>query len=125
MTKNPKNLELHIFENHHNYDLQLPKPTFQGFTLINSKKQFIADSSFLDYVKTGMIRYIGPQVIKEAKMEEKLITEQPSTITYHGKVENVVCKTKAKAVLNDATNNEEDQILLNEGPSDGITIISE
>jgi len=124
MIKNPNNVELHIFENHHNYDLQLPKPSFQGFNLINSKRQFVADASFLEYVKTGMIRYIGPMKPKEVKMEEKLITEQPATVTYQGKVENVVCKTK-KEVLTDANNNEEGQILLNEGPSDGITIISE
>ena len=126
MNKNPNNIDLHVFENHHTYDLQLPKPTFQGFTLINPKRQFVADASFLEYLKTGMIRYIGPHKKKEEVIvESKLLVEQPATVTYHGKVENVVCKTSAKVVLKDGTNNEEENVLLNEGPSDGIKIIND
>ena len=73
-----------------------------------------------------MIRYIGPHKKKEEVIvESKLLVEQPATVPYHGKVENVVCKTSAKVVLNDGTNNEEENVLLNEGPSDGIKIIND
>lgn len=131
MIKNPKNIDLHLFENHHNYDLQLPKPSFQGYTLINSKKQFVADSSFLEYVKTGMISYIGPYIVKvkqEVIMENKLLVEQPAKVTYGGTVESFVSNGEHKKCPKNVIQESEDDkvdVLLNEGPSDGITIIND
>jgi len=131
MNNSTKNHELHIFENHHNYDLKLPKPSHKGFTLINSKKQFLADKSFLEYVKNGMIRYIGPYQKEEVIVENKLICEQPPTVTTQGKVENFVVQPKvykntcgkAKIISDNNLNEETTDVLLCESPSDGIMIV--
>ena len=58
MNKNPNNIDLHVFENHHTYDLMLPKPACKGLTTVKPKGVFIADKSFQEYVKVGMIKPI-------------------------------------------------------------------
>lgn len=118
------NSELHIFENHHTYDLMLPKPACKGLTTVKPKGVFIADKSFQEYVKVGMIRYIGPyEQKKEVIMEHKLILDQPPIVTNEGKVEHVT--TSKKKVLTEGELDSKDQILLVESPSAGIKIIAD
>ncbi len=35
------NTELHIYENHHTYDLMLPKPAYKNLTIIKPKSKFL------------------------------------------------------------------------------------
>jgi hypothetical protein len=118
------NSELHIFENHHTYDLMLPKPACKGLTTVKPKGVFIADKSFQEYVKVGMIRYIGPyEQKKEVIMEHKLILDQPPIVTNEGKVEHVIAGKKK--ILNEGEAGDKENILLVESPADKIKIIAD
>lgn len=120
------NIELFIFENHHNYDLQLPKPACKNLTLVKSKGKFVADKSFFEYVKVGMIRFIEPYIQKGVIVENKLILDQPSIVTNEGKIEHVAvgnsCKNK---ILKEGEGEKLDDVLLVESPSAGIKIITD
>ena len=120
------NTELYIFENHHNYDLQLPKPACKNLTLVKSKGKFVADKSFFEYVKVGMIRFIEPYVEKGVIVENKLMLDQPAMITNEGKVEHVaVGQTCKKKVLKEGEGEQLDEVLLVESPCSGVKIIND
>ena len=121
------NTELHIFENHHNYDLMLPRPAHKNLNIVKAKSKFYADKDFQEYVKVGMIRYIGPhETTKEVLMENKLILDQPKTVTTEGTVEHVsVGQTCKKKVLKEGEGENQEAILLVESPSAGIKIITD
>lgn len=117
------NPELHIFENHHDYDLMLPKPAHKGLTIIKPRAKFAADKSFQEYVKVGMLRYIGPHARKEVIVESKLILDQPPVITNEGKVEHVT--TGKKKLLTENEGEGTEPILLVESPASGIKIVND
>jgi hypothetical protein len=116
------NTELHIYENHHTYDLMLPKPAYKNLTIIKPKSKFFADKSFQEYVKVGMIRYIGPHK-PEVIVEHKLILDQPPIVTNEGKVEHVAAGKKK--ILKESEGEKLDEVLLVESPSAGIKIITD
>jgi len=120
------NTELHIFENHHNYDLMLPRPAHKNLTIVKAKSKFFADKDFQEYVKVGMIRYIGPHQTKEVLMENKLILDQPNIVTTEGVIEHVAAgQTCKKKVLKEGEGEKLDEVLLVESPSAGIKIITD
>lgn len=120
---------VYIFQNITNGDFMLPKRSMEGKNLVRAKEQFKGDSYFM--------RFIGPpnnllkmiRRIEETKTEvntmtdNKLILDQPDQITSEGKIEHVVADTK-KAIIkeNDANKNQEN-VLINESPVDGLEII--
>ena len=120
------NIELHIFENHHNYDLMLPRPAHKNLSIVKAKSKFFADKDFQEYVKVGMIRYIGPHETKEVLMENKLILDQPNVVTTEGTIEHVsVGQSCKKKVLKEGEGEKLDEVLLVESPSAGIKIITD
>lgn len=129
---------LYIYENNTDGDLKLPKPTATGIRVIGPRKRFEGDSYFMQFVGSPMnllrlIEEIKPklttaeiaeQIQKEATMAgEKLILDQPDTITTRGKIEHVVDDTVPKQPLNDSANQTPPDVLLNEQPLAGLEII--
>jgi hypothetical protein len=116
---------LYLFENMLNADFTLPRPTKSGLRSIGPKQQFQGDDYYLQLVRTGYLKLINilqtPQ--QEAQMnEQKLILDQPDKVTHQGKVEQVAEAPQQK--LNEAGNQPQPDVLLNEGPvDDGFVIV--
>ena len=127
---------VYIYENNTAGDLKLPKPTASGIRVVGPKKRFEGDSYYMQLVGPPMnllriIEVISPEnkaePIKENAMSgDKLILDQPDTITSRGKIEHVVDDNLPKAQpLNDNTNAAQPtaEVLLNEHPLTGLEII--
>lgn len=138
MESNLKGSGLYIFENNTDGDLKLPKPTATGIRVVGPRKRFEGDSYFMQLVGPPMnllrlVEVVQPkqttaeiaeQIQKETTMAgEKLILDQPDTITTRGKIEHVVDDTVPKQPLNDSTNQTSSDVLLNEQPLAGLEII--
>lgn len=123
---------LFVFENNTDADLKLPKRTMSGARSVAARQRFQGDSYFLNWVgpPMGLLRLIE-QIIPvdnkntnqeiEVMNETKLILDQPDTVTTKGKIEHVV--SQPNQVINDSNQNEPSaDVLLNEGPLDGVEI---
>lgn len=119
---------LYLYENHTQADLTLPRPTKSGLRVIGAKRQFQGDNYFLQLVRQGHLRLIkelmSPEQERAAmqQQEEKLILDQPATVTDKGTVEHVVDKGTKLQRLNEGEGDPQEDILLNEGPS-GFVIV--
>jgi len=129
---------IYIYENNSDADLSLPKPTESGVRVVGPRKRFQGDSYFMSWVGSPMnllklVEVVMPQltveqIIKQKKenamTEQKLILDQPDTITHDGKIEYVVNDPSVKQ-LNDNTEppKEMPSVLLTEDPLDGVEII--
>jgi hypothetical protein len=132
---------VYIYENNTDGDLKLPKPTDSGLRMIGPRKRFQGDSYFMTWVGSPMnllrlveevvpkktyqeIQQEKQELLNEVNMNDKLILDQPDTITNNGKIERVVAQPN-QIPLNDVTDPEQKKpdVLLTEGPLDGIEII--
>ena len=116
---------LYIYENNTDSDLKLPKPAKNGLRTIGPRRRFEGDSYFLKWVGSplNLLRLIEEKVHnKENTMPDKLILDQPDTVTSKGKVEHIVGDNTMKP-LNDSSNQPKQEVLLNENPLDGVAII--
>lgn len=110
-------------------ELTLPRPTASGMRKIGPGQQFQGDDYYMMLVKSGDLRLI--KVIQqfseeEAPVAEKLILDQPETITEKGKIEHVVEKAVASKPLNEAGNQPQPEVLLVESPAeDGFVIVTD
>ncbi len=126
---------LYLYENNSDADLTLPRPTNSGRREIGPREQFQADDYFLQLVRTGnlkLIKELQSPNQEEATMEkeEKLILDQPDTVTNEGTVENVAqpgepC-SEGDACCGGGTGNQPD-VLINESPADddGFVILED
>ncbi len=120
---------LYLYENHSPSDLTLPRPTKSGLRLVGAGKQFQGDNYFMQLVRSGHLRLIKELQSPEqeraimAEQEEKLILDQPDTVTPKGKVEHVVDQEPLQR-LNEADSEEQPEVLLNEQP-DGFVIVGD
>ncbi len=123
---------IYIYENNTDGDLNLPKPTASGTSTIGPRKRFQGDSYYMSWVGSPMnlLRLIEEVVPKNENKENsmnenKLILDQPDTVTVRGKVEHVVSNETPVQNLNDTTDPTEkkSEILLNESPIEGLEII--
>lgn len=134
-------------------ELTLPRPTHSGLRKVEPGAQFQGDDYFMQMVKTGDLRLI--EVLQTAEQEkaalaeesrlleestkpclpcntkgacmseEKLIVEQPDTVTDKGTVERIVegSSPKKKKPLRESEDKKPQvDILLNESP-DGFVIV--
>jgi hypothetical protein len=121
---------MYLFENNSNADLTLPRPTHSGLRKIGPRQQFQADSYFLQMVRSGFLRLIeelqSPESEKAAIMsEQKLILDQPDTVTSSGKVEHVVDNAQPVQKINESDKQPTPDVLINEAPSDdGFMILN-
>ena len=129
---------IYVYENNTDGDLKLPKATASGLRVIGPRKRFQGDSYFMKWVghPMNLLRFIeeivpkgapaNQETIKEGTMPtEKLILDQPDTVTTKGKIEHVV-ETAPKAMpINDAVAPAQSlpEVLLTENPLDGVEII--
>jgi hypothetical protein len=119
---------LYVYENNSDGDLKLPKPTNSGLKMIGPRGRFQGDSYYLKWVGNpmNMLKLIE-QIIPQEKImnEQKLILDQPDTVTNLGKVEHVVAKTPVLQPINDSVNSngQTPDVLLTEDPVEGLTII--
>jgi hypothetical protein len=124
---------LYLFQNNTNADLALPRPTKSGLRSVGPRQQFQGDNYYMQLVKGGFLRLIKEiqspaqqKAANEAPVQEKLILDQPDTVTHQGKVEHVVAKPAPAQKLNENKGGQQTQpdVLLNEGPvDDGFVIV--
>lgn len=122
---------LFVFENNTDADLTLPKPTSSGVRTVGPRKRFQGDSYYLKLVGHPMnllrlIEEMKPteKIAEENMNEQKLILDQPDTVTPQGKVEHVVAKNLPVKPLNDSTHNKPSpDVLITENPLEGVEII--
>lgn len=120
---------LYLYENHSPSDLTLPRPTKSGLRMVGAGKQFQGDNYYMQLVRNGHLRLIKELQSPEQEralmeqQEEKLILDQPDTVTPKGKVEHVVEDTPVQR-LNEADSEEQPEVLLNENP-DGFVIVGD
>lgn len=121
---------IYLYRNNTNADLTLPRPTRSGTRVVARGKEFQGDNYYMQLVKSGLLRLVKEiqspeqQHAEEVKMEEKLILDQPDTVTQNGKVEHVVSNPNKK--LNEQSDSDKDkqpEVLLNEGPVEGGFVI--
>lgn len=120
---------MYIFENNTNSELSLPKPTASGMRKVGPKGRFQGDSYFKQWMKPPLnllklIETITPDncealTLNEGNMQ-KLILDQPDTVTTAGKVEHVI-EDKNKKI--NENKKKEQEVLLTEDPLDGIEIL--
>lgn len=121
---------LYIYENNTDSDLKLPKAANNGVRTIGPRRRFEGDSYFLKWVGSplNLLRLIeevkSKTENKEHQMSDKLILDQPDTITNKGKIEHMVGDNTMKP-LNDSSNpaKQNQDVLLTENPLDGVAII--
>lgn len=134
-----KGYGIYIFENITNADLLLPKPTLGGQKMIPPKTKFRGDSFFMTLVKTRSLRLVeiiqAEEIVKNQNesinslgdnMQNKLLLDQPDTVTNNGKIEHVQVET---CPTNNCKINEEEEqkknVLLVEDPVGSIEIIND
>ena len=125
---------MYLFENNTKADLGLPRPTRSGIRSVGPKQQFQGDNYYMQMVKAGHLRLIKvlqtPEEERAAELnevnmkEQKLILDQPDTITEHGKIEHVVPNTPVRP-MNEGGNQPQPDVLLNESPDDGFVIVGQ
>lgn len=123
---------LYLYENNTDAELTLPRPTSSGLRVIEGRNQFQGDNYYMQMVRTGHLRLIKElqspaeeKAVKEKAMEEKLILDQPDTVTSKGKVEHVVDQDVPVQKLNEADEDQQ-EVLLNESPvDDGFVIVGD
>ena len=118
----------YIYQNKMDAHLTLPKPALDGRKVVPPKGRFEGDSYFMQLVRppNGLLLFIEEIKKEDTKMEEKkLILDQPDMVTEKGTVEHVLDNTVPVQKINDSVDNKKKpDVLLNEGPMDGIEIIT-
>ncbi len=138
---------LFIFRNNTSGELYLPRPTKSGLRKVPLGEEFQGDDYYMFMVRNNelrLVRQLEPtdlqkqqaqqaQLVTEQTkqehntMQDKLIVEQPPTVTTEGTEEVTVTETpeKKKKKLNEAqpAGDKSGDVLLNENPLDGVEII--
>jgi len=117
---------LFVYRNAKNSDLMLPKPDENGSKVIGPGQEFQGSDYFMSLVKTNearLVRTLIPVEMENNTMTEKLILDQPETVTTEGTVEQVVENPPIKKLNETPTNNQIDpEVLINEDPMEGVVI---
>lgn len=106
---------MYVFENNTKGDLYLPRPTKSGRRLVPKGQQFVGDNYYFRMVPREL-RFIEEL---QSPQQERLITEQPPTVTTEGTVEFV----QQQRQFNEEQGGKSTDVLLTETPVDGIKII--
>lgn len=121
----------YIYRNITKGTLQLPKPNKQGIKEVEAGEVWEGDSYYMTLVKNNFATLVKDNNIKvvESKgetMEEKLILDQPDTVTTNGKVEHVIkdiSDKKSTKVKKQENTENQDSVLLTDDPLSGIQIL--
>lgn len=119
-----------VYKNCTKGTLSLTKPAMNGSRQVAPGAEFEGDSYFMQFTKPpenvlAFVRVIesstpNPVLTEGVNMENKLILDQPNTVTANGTVEHVVANQTINEAIPDANQKE---VLLNETPLDGVEII--
>lgn len=127
---------LFVYRNNTSGELFLPRPTKSGQSRVKFQEEFQGDDYYMYMVRNNELRLVkqiesaqpaAPQVLNEnsmeKKMDDKLITEQPPTVTNEGTIE-YVSDSGEQIKLNESQPQDQKQdVLLNENPLDGVEIL--
>ncbi len=123
---------IYLYENNTPGDLILPKPTKSGIRTISQGRQFQGDSYYLQLVRNNQLKLIKEILSPEQERiqmayPQKLILDQPDTVTAKGTVEHLLPAEPPKP-LNEQqpskkANHHSSDVLINEDPMAGIVII--
>ena len=122
---------LYVFRNNTSGSLDLPKATASGMKHIPPGGEFQGDDYFMSLVKTNELKFVRtivtPEQQKESKMQaDKLILDQPDTVTTAGTVEHVVTTSPVSLTENTPVGDKPKEVLINEDPDmSGIEIITD
>lgn len=126
---------VYVYQNNTRGDLMLPRPTKSGVVKVLRNEQFQGDDYYMFMVRNNELSLVKTlehpnqnETINEGTdhMSDKLITEQPPMVTNEGTVEYQVPGNQKHQKLNENKPNQQSQqqdILLNENPLDGIEIL--
>lgn len=120
---------LYLYRNNTSADITLPRPTKSGLKSVGPHAEFQGDNYYMQLVKQGIMRLVkeiqSPQAQHDAEnlMEEKLILDQPATVTQQGQVEHVVATKPAQKLNETGVNQPQPDVLLNEDPVEGGFVI--
>lgn len=127
----PANDKIYIFRNHKNCSLMLPKESLDGKKEVLPGETWKGDSYFLDNTVNKLHLAVvveecisGVKKVEENIMEEKLILDQPETVTTKGVVEQVVVNDAIQ--LNEGNPDEEHasvEKLICESPLSGVELL--
>ena len=125
---------LYLYRNKHKEaTLELAKPLKDGTKTVQPGAEFEGDDYYMSMIKAGDVIFvreiISPQ--EEANMqqvnEQKLILDQPATVTADGTVEHVVLGDGTNLPLHEGQPvqqpGQKKDVLLTEEPVDGLEII--
>ena len=112
---------LYIYRNNTKGTLMLPKSSADGKKEIPANGTFRGDDYFMQYVKSHELILV--EVLERSnETMEKLILDQPDTVTERGKVEHVTPPEGKK--LNEVPEEEKQkEVLINDECLDGVEII--
>lgn len=120
---------LYVYRNRNKEaDLDLPKPTKSGQVRVGPGEEWQGDNYFMHMVRSNeatLVREIYSPDQERAMNEQKLLVDQPDTVTNEGTVEHVITQP-GQAPLNEGQPKEDEKqkdVLLNEDPLSGVDII--
>ncbi len=127
---------LYLYKNNTPGTLLLPKPAANGKTRVEVNGEFEGDDYFMFLVKTApnslrLVRVLTSpperqqtMLSEDVKNEEKLILDQPPTVTDKGVVEHVTDQEEQDENIQEGKPQEDqNEVLLNDDPLDGVTIL--
>lgn len=119
----------YLYQNNTPGTLNLPSKPATAPVSLGKNQTFIGDSYYHQFVRTNELKILetleDPNKKETEPMPEKLILDQPDTITEQGKVEHVVKNDSPVQPLRESEKQEEPkEVLLNEHPvDDGFMIV--
>lgn len=117
---------MYVFRNRSSVaSLELPKPSADGKRWVEPGQTWRGDSYYMSMVprEAILVESLGETKKEEAKMEERLILDQPEQITSAGKVEHEAADEMPKVVESSPKESRAKERLITEDPLAGVTII--
>ncbi len=117
-----------VYRNNTKGTLTLPKPSFDGKLFVEPNDTWEGDESYMYMVQSSneaKLVSVSTPTQEVNTMPEKLILDQPDTVTTAGKVEHVLVTEPTVKKLNEETPtpNPTKEVLLTEDPMEGLEII--
>lgn len=110
---------LFVFENITKSDQQLPRISHDNKSWIKPGERFVGD----DYYRCVRGFAFVESYQEESKVSEKLILDQPDTITNAGKVEHTIVDRNPQKEAKSEAKSKDKETLIVEDPIDGVDVI--
>ncbi len=110
--------KLFVYKNFNRDETRLPEPNRDGQNIIPPTGEFVGDSRFFPLLRNGRLKLI--KEVESQMQPEKLMIEQPPTVTHQGQVEFV--KTPDGQYLTEEERKKKEKIL-SEDPMSGVRLL--